>query len=318
MIGQGRRSGTPDERGLLAVATGDGVGLLLVFAGGLVLAGGAAVLLGLSGEFLPHELRYLGMTDTDLCRLAGCRVTGFMRHDRVAFGGALVSAGTLYGYTALFPLRAGQAWSWWLVLISGSAGFLGFPVLLGHGYLDTWHALGTLALLAPFVGGLVRTRRLARRPPRPWPLGRTTELRTAAGLGRLCLLVGAGGVAVAGLEILRIGVMEVFVPEDLHYIGGTAEQLAAVNAHLVPVIAHDRAGFGAAVLITGLTTAGCLLYAPVNRALWQALLLAGAASLTAAIGVHLVVGYVHPWHLTPPVVGVVALVVGLVLTRPRR
>jgi hypothetical protein len=76
-----------------------------------------------------------------------------MRHDRVAFGGALVSAGTLYGYTALFPLRAGQAWSWWLVLISGSAGFLGFPAVLGHGYLDP-PVIGVVALLV----GLVLTR----------------------------------------------------------------------------------------------------------------------------------------------------------------
>ena len=44
--------------------------------------------------------------------MAGCRVNAFMLHDRVAFGGALVSVGVLYIYLALFPLRAGEAWAW--------------------------------------------------------------------------------------------------------------------------------------------------------------------------------------------------------------
>jgi hypothetical protein len=307
-----------DQRSLLGAAVGNGIPLLLLTALGLAAAGGFAVFLGLRGEFLPHDVAHLGMTPAELCGLADCRVTAFMVHDRVAFGGALVSVGTLYGYLALFPLRAGESWAWWLFLVSGTTGFLTFLAYLGYGYLDTWHAVGTLALLPLFAVGLLRTRHLVGPWRRPWLLrvGPAALLRTPAGLGQLCLALGAGGVAVAGLEILRIGTMETFVPEDLRFLGVTAEQLAAVNERLVPLIAHDRAGFGGAVLTTGLTTLGCLVCTPVHRALWQALLVAGTASLTAATGVHFLVGYVDHWHLAPPVAGAAALLLGLALTRP--
>ena len=307
----------PDPRSLLRAAIGDGVPLLLLIAVGLAFAGGFAIFLGLRGEFLPHDIRYLGMTEAELCRVAGCRVTAFMLHDRVAFGGALVSVGTLYGYITLFPLRAGEAWAWWLLLVSGVAGFLSFLAYLGYGYLDSWHGVGTLVLLPLFLVGLVRTRHLARRTRRPWLLdGRFSGVLTPSGLGRACLMLSAGGVAIAGLEILRVGVMEIFVPEDLRFMGVTAEQLHAVNARLVPLIAHDRAGFGGAVFVTGLTTLGCLLFSPVHRALWQAMLIAGTVSLTAAIGVHFGVGYVDLWHLAPPAAAVAALLTGLALTYP--
>jgi hypothetical protein len=312
-----RDHGPTNGRGLLGAVVGDGTPLLVLTATGLLFAGGFALFLGLRGEFLPHDLRYLGMTEAELCHVAGCRVNAFMLHDRVAFGGALVSVGTLYLYLALFPLRAGEAWAWWLFLVTGAVGFLSFLAYLGHGYLDTWHAVGTLVLLPLFVGGLVRTRRAARRARRPWLLDdRWGALRSPADLGWLCLTAGAAGAAVAGLEILRIGTMEIFVPEDLRFIDVATEHLHATNPRLVPLIAHDRAGFGGAVLTTGLTAFGCLLFTPVQRALWQTMLVAGTVSLTAAIGVHFEIGYVDAWHLAPPTAGAIALLVGLALSYP--
>jgi hypothetical protein len=46
------------------------------------------------------------------------------------------------------------------------------------------------------------------------------------------------------------------------------------------------------------------------------MLLAGAISLSTAIGIHYAVGYVDAWHLAPPMVGAMSLVAGLVLTYP--
>jgi hypothetical protein len=123
---QGRARGSADSRGLLGAVIGDGTPLLVLTAVGLLFAGGFAMFLGLRGEFLPHDIRYLGMTEAELCHVAGCRVNAFMLHDRVAFGGALVSVGVLYIYVALFPLRAGEAWAWWLLLVTGTVGFLSF------------------------------------------------------------------------------------------------------------------------------------------------------------------------------------------------
>src|SRR5262245_34028774 len=136
-----------DDRGFLREIVDDGVRLLLLAAAALVFAGGFAMFLAASGEFLPHDMRYLGMSAADLCQVARCRVVDFMIHDRAAFGGALVGIGVLYAYLALFPLRRGEAWAWWLLLVSGTAGFASFLAYLGYGYLDTWHGIGTLLLL---------------------------------------------------------------------------------------------------------------------------------------------------------------------------
>jgi hypothetical protein len=87
-----------DDQGLVRVVIGDGVPLLLMTAGSLVFAGGFAVFLAASGEFLPHDIRYLGMSAGDLCSVAQCRVVDFMIHDRAAFGGALIGIGVLYTY----------------------------------------------------------------------------------------------------------------------------------------------------------------------------------------------------------------------------
>jgi hypothetical protein len=308
--------GSDEDRGWFPLIFGNGLPLLLAGSGGLVLAGAFALFLALTGEFLPHDVDYLGMSAADLCSVDDCRVVNFMVHDRAAFGGALVAVGVLYTYLACFPMRRGEAWAWWLLSVSAAAGFLSFLAYLGYGYLDTWHGIGTALLLPIFVVGLIRARRLVGATGLVHALraGRFPDLATRDGLGRACLLAGAAAVAVAGLEIFRIGVTDVFVPEDLAFMGLSADQLHALNPRLVPLIAHDRAGFGGAVFTTGLTAFGCLWYARTTRALWQAMLIAGMVSLTAAIGIHLAVGYVDVWHLAPPMAAAGSLLSGLALT----
>jgi hypothetical protein len=163
----GTRAEPEQGGGFLAAVVGDGTLLLLAGAGSLVLAGGFAIFLAASGEFLPHDIRYLGMSAVDLCAVARCRVVEFMVHDRAAFGGALFAIGVLYAYLVLFPLRQGEGWAWWLLAVSAGAGFGSFLAYLGYGYLDTWHGLGTMLLLPVFVVGLLRARRLTDRGSRP-------------------------------------------------------------------------------------------------------------------------------------------------------
>jgi hypothetical protein len=64
----------------------------------------------------------------------------------------------LYLWLIRFPLRERRAWAWWTLAISGGLGFVSFLEYLGTGNVDTWHAVATLALLAPFAFGLTRTR----------------------------------------------------------------------------------------------------------------------------------------------------------------
>jgi len=213
------RVGDDPRSGFLGPLVGDGRPLLLVVAGSLIFAGGFTLFLAAIGDFLPHDVHYLGMTADDLCAVQSCRIVDFMVHDRAAFGGTL------------------------------------------------------------------------------------------AGLG-------VGATAVGGLVILRVGVGDTFVPEDLEFIGISAAELHQINPRLTSLLAHDRAGFGGGVLTMGLTTMLCLWCGRPSRHLHQAIALAGMISLGAAIGVHFGVGYTDVWHLLPALAGAASLLAGLALEHP--
>src|SRR5439155_2617824 len=125
--------------------------------------------------------------------------------------------------------------------------------------------------------------------------------RSRLGLGRACLLAAAAGLAAGGATIMTVGMTAVFVPQDLEYMGLTAADLHAINPRLVPLIAHDRAGFGGGLCCTGLTVFFCVWCGRPGRGLWQALGVAGAAGFGTAIGIHPVVGYTTASHLAPAV-----------------
>lgn len=232
-----------------------------------------------------------------------------MIHDRVSFGGVIVAIGVLYMWLALFPMRRRESWAWWALAASSAVGFLSFLSYLGYGYLDTWHGVATLTLIPLFVVGLIRSGRLRRNAVSP----KLLDLRTRAGIGRALLLLSSVGISVAGLTIMTVGMTSVFVPQDLDFIGTSRAAVGAINPHLLPLIAHDRAGFGGALLSFGVAMFGCLRYAPVSRALRQALTVAGVAGFGTAVGVHPVIGYLSVTHLAPAVLGCFVYAAGLAL-----
>src|SRR5262249_39255255 len=131
-------------------------------------------------------------------------------------------------WLAAFPLKAGDAWSWWALCGSGIIGFGSFLTYLGYGYLDTWHGAATLALLPCFLIGLRKTRRLVlakeqltgtdaswRSLLRP---SADFHWRSGSGMGSVCLLLAAIGMIGAGFTIQTIGMTRVFVPTDLTYM----------------------------------------------------------------------------------------------------
>jgi len=96
-------------------------------------------------------------------------------------------------------------------------------------------------------------------------------------------------------------------------MGLTAEDLRQINARLVPLIAHDRAGFGGALLSCGLAMFLCVLWAAPSRSFRQALGVAGIAGFGTAIGVHPAIGYLSLSHLGPAVFGALVFALGLAL-----
>jgi hypothetical protein len=294
-----------------ATLVDDGRPLLKLVALVLLGAGAFALFQAATGHFLPHDTAYLGMTSQQLCSLHGCRIVHFMMHDRVSFGGALIAIATMYLWLVDFPLRRGQAWAWWTLLASGVVGFLSFLTYLGYGYLDTWHGLSTLAVLPLFAWGLARTRSLLHEP-RGWRalLSRGAPLDA----GRITLLLATFGIIAGGLTIMTVGMTAVFVPQDLEYMGLEIAQLRALNDKLVPLIAHDRAGFGGGLASCGFAMLLAVWCSPMSRSLWQALLVAGIAGFSTAIGVHPVIGYNSVTHLAPAVLGAVLYAIGMAMT----
>jgi hypothetical protein len=305
---------TRDDRGLLQALVGDGRPLLLFCGLSLVLAGGFALFLSASKHFLPHDVQYLGMTAEQLCGVNNCRVVYFMFHDRVAFGGALIAIGALYMWLAEFPLRQRKPWAWWLFIVSGICGFGSFLAYLGYGYLDTWHGVATLLLLPFFVLGLARSRPVLARPRGILSLfkpGVNVRWRSSFGVGRALLLATAAGMIAGGLTVMTFGMTRVFVPQDLTFMGLARTDLQAISARLIPLIAHDRAGFGGAIGTAGITVLFCVWCGTPARSLWQVLCLAGVVGFAAAIGVHPIVGYNDLFHLAPAIVGAIMFIAGL-------
>lgn len=282
----------------------------------LVVAGLVACAIALTVKLLPHDVRYLGMTAPELCRLHGCRIVHFMVHDRLSFGGSLIATGIVYIWLAARPLACGKFWAFFTLAGSGALGFASFLAYLGFGYLDVWHQRATLALLCLFVLGLVlafgelewaRLSMADLRQANPWPSDRR------ASLGRALLLFTSAGMILGGVTILVLGMTRVFVPQDLEFMRLGRAELAAVNVRLVPLIAHDRAGFGG-----GLASGGFAIFMTVWRGarpaepeLWWVLAIAGVIGFGAAIGAHPVVGYLSFSHLLPAVVGAITFLVGI-------
>jgi dihydroorotate dehydrogenase len=301
-----------------------GVGWSLVALTGVVLisAGLFALLLAATVKLLPYDTRFLGMTVLELCGRRACRIVHFMAHDRVSFGGSIISVGLLYVALGIGPLRRGEAWAWWTLLCSGALGFGSFLTYLGYGYLDVWHGWATLALLPVYGVGMALSFRTLDGPRGPRALfrqGARAWRFSPAGMGRACLTFSAVGMIAGGVLIMWVGMTRVFVPQDLDYMRVTIEELNRVNPRLIPLIAHDRAGFGG-----GLCSGGVLVLLslwcgarPGLRGLWTALFLGGLVGFGTAIGVHPVVGYTSFVHLLPAYLGALAFLIGIgLLYRP--
>jgi len=304
-----------DNRGLLEALLGDGTFLLSLTGVALLGSGGFAIMQSLSGQLLPHDVQALGMDASTLSRHANLNLLRFMFHDRVAFGGTLLAVGMAYWWLVEFPLRSGAAWAWWTLALSGGCGFFSFLAYLGYGYLDTWHGVATMFLLPVYFVGMWRARTLIATPLRladVWNVTRGEEQKAASAGRKVVLFTGLGLVA-AGSTILVVGMTFVFVPQDLAFIGISADGLRSLSPVLVPLVAHDRAGFGGGLLSVGVILVMLMRHAQITRSLVELVALMGLCGFGAALGVHFAIGYTDFLHLSPAYVGLATFVAGTAL-----
>ncbi|MFC5753263.1 hypothetical protein [Actinomadura rugatobispora] len=281
---------------------------------GMIVAGLGAAAITLGPLLLWYDQGFLGLDRAGL-HGANHQLVHFLQHDRITMAATMVTIGVLYTGLAAGGIRRGWPWARNAYLVSG---FIAFPTLfyfLAFGFVEPLHTAVTVTLFPMFV---VAVR---RRPVLPrWTLaadGPETERRRAL-LGQLLLIVTGVGLFAGGAAVSTVGLTHVFVPSDLAFLQTTSGELSAANPRLLPFIAHDRAGFGGALMaaaaaITLLTAWG---WRRGEAWLWWSLAVAAVVGFVPPVAVHAHIGYTDLLHLAPVYVGIVLTALALVLARP--
>jgi dihydroorotate dehydrogenase len=287
----------------------------LLLGVGMALGSGLALAIAATRVVLPYDEAFVGMSRDQLLAV-NPRLLAFMTHDRVTLAGTMVTIGVLYTHLSLFGVRRGLHWAAVAVMASAFSGFATFFLFLGFGYFDTFHAFVTAVLLQFLLLAL----HADLPPPAPLPPPNLRDdWRWRLSLWGQLLFVVHGAILIgAGLVISAIGCTKVFVPEDLEFMGTTAQALEAANPRLVPLVAHDRATFGGMLIASGILLLLTALwgYRQGSRWLWWAFLTSALPAYAAAIGVHLAVGYTNPMHLAPAFAGLALFLTALALSYP--
>ncbi len=278
------------------------------------IGGVIAWLLAATTVVLPYDTRFLGI-DRDALHRLNERLLPFMAHDRMTLAGTMVSIGIMYIGLARYGMRRRLHWARMAAMTSGAVGFSGFFLYLGYGYFDPLHAAVSAALLPMFILAMRDTR---DEPSRLQPGDRNDARWRRSLYGQLAFVCAGVGLTVGGLAIAGVGVTHVFVPSDLAYLETRVPHLHEANPRLVPVIAHDRAGFGGALFADGLAVLMTALWGlqQGERWVWRMLLLAGLPGFAAGLGVHWSIGYTDFLHLLPVYALVALYAIGLVLLYP--
>ena len=284
------------------------VGLGMTGAG----LGAAAITLG--PVLLWYDRDYLGMTVHQL-HAANHQLVHFLQHDRITMAGTMVAIGALYTGLAVGGMRRGWPWAREVYLISGAIGFPTLFYFLATGFVEILQTATTFLLFPMFVAAVRRAPHTPRW--RQVPEGPEPERRRAL-VGQLLLIVTGAGLFVGGAVISVVGLTGVFVPTDLTFLGTSPQVLESVNPRLVPFVAHDRAGFGGALMSAAVAITLLSAWGWRRGEAWVFWTLAAAATagFLPAVVVHGVIHYTDFVHLAPVYFGIVMTGTGLLLARP--
>ena len=286
-----------------------------LMGGGMFVGGLMALVIAATKVVLPYDEAFLGLSLPQLNAI-NQNLVAFMAHDRISLAGAMLAIGVMYVGLSVFGMRRGLHWARQSVLVSAFTGFISFFLFLGFGYLDTFHAFVTAALLQLLLLGV--HAKLGPYTPEVRPDVRGDRAWRMSLWGQLLLVIHGFALLAAGSVISIISITQVFVHADLEFLGTAAETLSAASPRLVPLVAHDRATLGGLLLASGWVFLLPALwgYRRNSAWLWWSLLIGGSIAYTAAIGVHFAVGYLSFEHLLPAIGGFALLLIGLLLSYP--
>jgi hypothetical protein len=280
---------------------------------GICIAGIIAWVLGSTRVVLPYDERFVGLTVNQLAHV-NSRLLAFMEHDRVTYAGAMLSAGLAYLFLAAFGMRAGMSWTRRVAICSSVVGFATFFLFIGVRYLDPVHAAGTAIFFMFFVLAVAGPAETVRYASRDFQ----NDTAWRSGLwGQLCFIVLGFGFVVGGVAICIVGTTSLFVQTDLTFMHTTSVALANAAPRLVPLIAHDRAYFGGALVVNGIIWLLTAMWGFDRgvRWLWWMFLTCGFPGFVSAISVHFAVGYTDFGHLLPVYFALALYIAGLTCSR---
>lgn len=282
---------------------------------GVFLAGIIALIIGLTQVLLPYDEAFLGMKSEEIIAF-NHHLFHFMSHDRICLAGVMISAGFMFMQLAYHGIRKGVHWARKAFVLAAAVGFLNLFYFVGFGYFDKLHFLYYVIIFPFFMYGFYRSRNIT--------IGSSgTNLHNSSSwkksqLGQSMFVVSGMCLLSAGIVISIIGMNGVFVPEDLMYFSLTPEQIAAFNEKLIPLIAHDRAGFGGALISEGflLLTIALWGYKEGAKWIWWTLAIGGLPGFLTGVGTHFMIGYDNHFHLSPAYLLFLFYIVGLVYSYP--
>ncbi|MFZ3590773.1 hypothetical protein ACOI1C_16345 [Bacillus sp. DJP31] len=213
-------------------------------------------------------------------------------------------------------VKQGIHWARRAINIGGVISFLGILSFISYGYFDYLHGLFWLILVSLFITGFVKTRKAVNSPS---GINLYNNRRWQKGLiGQLSFIILGFSLVVGGIVISLVGVTTVFVPTDLAYMCVTPDAMNEFNNRLIPVIAHDRAGFGSALLSVGLLVLMLALwgYRKGESWVWWTLTLGAIPAFLAGLATHFVIGYTTFTHLLPAYVAIFLYLVGVIYSAP--
>ena len=284
-------------------------GLTILF-GGII-----ALYFALTSIILPYDESHIGLTRDDLL-LVNPLILSFMSHDRMALAGTMISGGILYIQLAHHGIKNNMHWARIAFHSAAITGFIGIFLSIGYGYFDWLHGLFWLILLPIYYFSFREGKSIVGAP---FSNHGSNDKAWQNGLyGQLMFVILGFLIVIGGLVISTIGVTNVFVSTDISYLCMSPQMLDRISENLIPVIAHDRAGFGSALVSVGLLVLMISLWGfrKGESWIWNTLALGALPAFIAGIGTHFYIGYTTFIHLLPVYFLIILYFIGLVLSYP--
>jgi dihydroorotate dehydrogenase len=281
---------------------------LIIFLSGIL-----AFIFSVTSVILPYDEAFLNTTREQIYSW-NPQLLAFMSHDRMTLAGTMISGGILYMFLAKYGVQYRLHWTKHAIDVAGIIGFLGFLLFIGYGYFDFLH-LSLWMILIPFFLKGMKSSKNVKALPVSFDLYNDRAWKQCL-WGQLAFISLGVSLVFGGVVIALIGTTTIFVPTDLAYICMTPEMLNDWNERLIPVIAHDRAGFGSALCSVGTLILLISLWGFRRGAswVWRAFFIGGIPAFVTGIGTHFWIGYTTLIHLVPAYIALFLYIVGLLTT----